>query len=261
MILAVTVHDDLHVIAVQHAARSRGHTQFHIVECDTIGGRQALSWRSHSDDEDVGSGTATATVLTSEGFVVAPSEAVVLWWRRPRADQEIAAHAGSTHERSLVNNDCRGALGGILASSFHGQWISPPEATDRAADKVYQLAVAREAGFRVPRTLISQSREDVIAFTRQVGRTIVKPVVGARGPSLWTRWIDDPESIPATSFEVCPATRSTSRALDTSGSTASASACTPHSSRPTNSTGAPTSKYRYPHGLFPRTCADLWAPY
>lgn len=206
MILAVTVHDDLHAIAVQHAVRGRGHTGFHIVECDMVGGRQGLSWRSHGDAEDVGSGSAAATVLTSEGLVVDPREAAVLWWRRPRADQEITAHAGSTHERSLVNNDCRGALGGILASAFQGQWISPPEATDRAADKVYQLAVAHEAGFRVPRTLVSQSREDVIAFTRQVGRTIVKPVVGARGPSLWTRWMDDPESIPETSFEVCPAT-------------------------------------------------------
>ncbi|MDQ0904827.1 hypothetical protein QFZ22_000812 [Streptomyces canus] len=204
MILAVSVRDDLHALAVQHAVRSRGERDFHIVESDTIAGRPSLSWYSHSDEG--ANGNQTATLLTSEGVAVAPEEAAVLWWRRPRADQEIAAHAGSTHERSLVNNDCRGALGGILAAAFDGQWISPPEATDRAADKVYQLAVAREVGFRVPRTLISQSRADVIAFTRQVGRTIVKPVVGARGPSLWTRWVDDPESIPAPSFEVCPAT-------------------------------------------------------
>ncbi|OKJ39012.1 hypothetical protein AMK22_11575 [Streptomyces sp. CB01580] len=204
MILAVSVRDDLHTLAVQHAVRSRRRHDFHIVESDTIAGRQTLSWYSHSDEDTCG--IRAATLLTSEGVPVAPEEAAVLWWRRPRADQEIAAHAGSTHERSLVNNDCRGALGGILAAAFDGQWISPPEATDRAADKVYQLAVAQDAGFRVPRTLVSQSREDVIAFTRQVGRAIVKPVVGARGPSLWTRWIDDPESIPAQSFEVCPAT-------------------------------------------------------
>jgi hypothetical protein len=174
------------------------------VESDTLAGKPSLSWYSHGDGAaDAG---RTATLLTSEGVAVAPEDADVLWWRRPRADQVITAHAGSTHERSLVNNDCRGALGGILAAAFDGQWISSPEATDRAADKVYQLAVAREAGFRVPRTLISQSRADVIAFTQQVGRTIVKPVVGARGPSLWTRWVDDPAAIPAPSFEVCPAT-------------------------------------------------------
>jgi hypothetical protein len=198
VILTVSVREDLHALAVQHAVRKRGEHEFHIVECDTIGGRQVLSWRSHS------SGSA-ATLLTSEGVRIAPEEAAVLWWRRARADQEITERSDSNQESSLVNNDCRGALGGILAATFHGQWISPPEATDRAADKVYQLAEARNAGFRVPRTLISQSRDEVIAFVRQVGRAIVKPVVGARGPSLWTRWMDAPEAIPASSFEVCPA--------------------------------------------------------
>lgn len=180
MILAVSFHDDLHAVAVRHAVRSRGHA-FHIVECDTISGRQSLSWRSHREEADGRAGAAT--VLTSEGVPVSPEEAALLWWRRARADQDLTGAAGSAHERSLVNNDCRGALGGILAATFHGDWISPPAATDLAADKLYQLAVAHASGFRVPRTLISQSRDEVIAFTRQVGRTIVKPVVGARGPS------------------------------------------------------------------------------
>lgn len=202
MILAVSHRDDLHALAVQHAVRSRGSQDLHIVESDNVSGRRGVSWSSHRDEE---AGTPAATLLTSEGISVPVEEAASLWWRRPKADQEITAHAGNAHERSLVNNDCRGALGGILAASFRGQWISLPEATDRAADKVYQLSVAREAGFRVPRSLVSQSREDVIAFTRSVERTIVKPVVGARGPALYTRWLDAPDTIPASSFEVCPA--------------------------------------------------------
>ncbi|MEV5884863.1 ATP-grasp domain-containing protein [Streptomyces sp. NPDC052020] len=132
-------------------------------------------------------------------------EAALLWWRRVRADQEVAGELTGEHERSLVNNDCRGALAGVLAAEFQGQWISPPDATDRAADKVFQLAVAEKVGFRVPRTLVSQSREDVIAFKQQVGRVIVKPVVGARGPLMFTQFIDSPELIPAESFDVCPA--------------------------------------------------------
>ncbi|MFE5908153.1 RimK family alpha-L-glutamate ligase [Streptomyces wedmorensis] len=203
MILTVSYREDFHAVAVQHAVRGRGH-DFHIVECDTIGGRAALSWHSHGAEESNAPGRAT--LVTSEGATVDPEEASRLWWRRARADQEISDRVSSAHERSLINNDCRGALAGVLAAAFHGDWISSPEATDRSSDKVYQLAVAREAGFRVPQTLVSQSREDVIAFTQEVGRAIVKPVVGARGPSLYTSWIDGPESIPEESFEVCPAT-------------------------------------------------------
>ena len=66
-------------------------------------------------------------------------------------------------------------MAGILASSFAGQWISRPEATDRASDKIGQLAVAAGAEKWVPRTLVSQSREEVLAFAQDVGRIIVKP--------------------------------------------------------------------------------------
>ena len=203
MILTVTVREDLHALAVQKAARARGDNEFHIIECDTVGGRQALSWRC--DGWSPHRRSHAATLLTSEGTRISVEDATVLWWRRARADQQITENARGDREKSLVNNDCRGALAGILASSFAGQWISRPEATDRASDKIGQLAVAAGAGMRVPRTLVSQSREEVLAFTQDVGRTIVKPVVGARGPSLWTRWLDDPESIPRKSFEVCPA--------------------------------------------------------
>ncbi|WP_245699955.1 ATP-grasp domain-containing protein [Streptomyces roseifaciens] len=193
----MSVEDDFHTLAIGRAAARRGYGNFHIVECDQISGRRSLAWSSHGD--------VPSTVLTSDGFPIPIEGVSVLWWRRMRANQQASANTVNDHERRLVNNDCRGALGGILAASFRGQWISSPEATDRAADKLYQLAVARDVGFRVPRTLVSQSREDVVVFAREVGRMIVKPVVGASGPLMFTQYIDDPASIPEESFWACPA--------------------------------------------------------
>lgn len=197
MIVAVSVKDDLHALAIRDAAIRRGYREFHILECDRISGRRSLSWSSHGD--------SPSTLLASDGASIPLEEVSVLWWRRVRANQQASACAANDHQRRLINNDCRGALGGILEAAYRGQWVSPPEATDRAADKLYQLAVAREVGFRVPRTLVTQSREDVIEFTQRVGRTIVKPVVGASGPLMFTQYIDDPASIPEGSFATCPA--------------------------------------------------------
>ncbi|MEE1793751.1 hypothetical protein PUR28_23755 [Streptomyces sp. BE308] len=197
MILTVSIEDDLHTLAIREAAARRHYSPFHVVECDRISGRPSLSWSSHRD--------SPATVLTSEGIAVPLEDVPVLWWRRMRANQQNSADAANDHERRLVNNDCRGALGGMLAASFTGRWVSSPEATDRAADKLYQLAVAREEGFRVPRTLVSQSRQEVIEFVRRTGRVIVKPVLGASGPLMFTQYLDDPSSIPEESFRVCPA--------------------------------------------------------
>jgi hypothetical protein len=184
-------------MAIQQAAVRRGYDSFHVINCDRISGRQSLSWCSRGNQQ--------GTVVTSDGSRIPVDEVSVLWLRRFRADQESGGLIASDHQRRLVNNDCRGALAGILGASFRGAWISSPEATAQASDKIYQLAVAQSAGFRVPRTLVSQSRDEVIDFVREVGRVIVKPVVGATGPLMFTQYIDEPASIAVESFEVCPA--------------------------------------------------------
>ncbi|MET9438092.1 hypothetical protein [Streptomyces sp. NPDC006551] len=197
MILTVSVKDDLHARVVQHTAFCRGYRDFHIAECDQISGRQSLSWSSHGD--------APNAILTAEGFSVPLSDVSLVWWRRTMARQQAWDNAVDDHQRRLVNTESRGAFGGIFAASYQGQWISLPEATSRAADKIFQLTVAREAGFRVPRTIVSQSRADVIEFARRVGRVIVKPMVGVPGPLMFTEYVDDPATIPEESFIACPA--------------------------------------------------------
>ncbi|MEU5180686.1 hypothetical protein AB0G49_11610 [Streptomyces longwoodensis] len=197
MILTISLRDDIHALAVQNEARRRGHQDFHIIECDELSGRQSLSWNSH--------GGSPTVLRASDGQRVRLEDASLVWWRRVRAAQKDAESRDSTSERNLINNDCRGALTGILCAAFQGEWVSHPEATDRASDKLYQLAVARRNGFRVPRTLVTQSREEVMSFLREVGRVIVKPVVGTSGPLLFMQYLDQPDSIPAPSYEACPA--------------------------------------------------------
>ncbi|MGH3671861.1 MAG: ATP-grasp domain-containing protein [Pseudonocardiaceae bacterium] len=198
MILIISIRGDLHSLAVQHGVRRRGYEQCHIVECDNMGGSPTLLWKSWTNPSE-------SKILTSENITISLEDVSVIWWRRVRADQLTATYLTNDHERDIVNNDCRGALAGILAATFSGEWISRPEATDRAADKLFQLSIAQRAGFRIPRTMVSQSRGDVAEFFRQEKKVIVKPVVGARGPLLYTQFINDPLSIPEQSFVACPA--------------------------------------------------------
>jgi glutathione synthase/RimK-type ligase-like ATP-grasp enzyme len=105
----------------------------------------------------------------------------------------------------LVNSDCRGALSGYLWTKFKGKWISHPEATIRASDKVYQLDVASRSGFRVPKTAIAQCSSDVAElFSGCDGRIIVKPIVGADQQFLETRMIQNPMDYLEESYNACP---------------------------------------------------------
>ncbi len=198
MILIVTVSGDLHALTVRDALRQRGHHDCHIIECDRVAQRDALSYGIDYDPGD--------RVLTSDGDAISVGDAGVLWLRTVTAHQILDRLVEDEHARAIIDNDARGGLLGYLATHFRGLWISTPDATARASDKIVQLQAAFECGFRVPKTLVSQSRDDVKDFFEFCsGEVIVKPIVGAPGPFLETRKLRDPDVFDADSFQAAPA--------------------------------------------------------
>jgi glutathione synthase/RimK-type ligase-like ATP-grasp enzyme len=199
MILIVTIENDLHALAIQRVLQQRNYAHCHILECDRIADRYRLRAGLAADSRG-------ATVVFPNGFTLDMTSVELVWWRRVRADQKLDRPVADEVHARLINNDCRGAVNGILQAFFRGVWISSPEATDRASDKIYQLAVALQNGFRIPETLIAQSQAEVAAFCgRYDGRVIVKPIVGASGPILPTQLVGDVSRFDKHSFEVSPA--------------------------------------------------------
>jgi glutathione synthase/RimK-type ligase-like ATP-grasp enzyme len=199
MILAITVENDVHALAVQRALMKRGYDDYRILACNKI----ASSHRLRVDQNNKG---GAASIEFPDGYKLDVGSIRLVWWRRIGADQDLDAQTSDDFQAKLINNDCRGALGGILQTYFKGTWVSCPDATVRASDKIYQLAVAKEAGFRVPETLVSQSKEEVKEFcARWGGQVIVKPVVGAAGPILFTQLLGDVNRFEERSFQMAPA--------------------------------------------------------
>ena len=182
MIVIVTVAQDLHALSVQERVRAHGH-ECHVLEADRVAQRPCLSYGIGHDVAD--------GALTSEDLRIGLADAEVLWLRTIRSTQILAQPIEDEHAVAIVNNDSRGALLGMLVTQFRGRWVSSLEATARGSDKLVQLAAAHATGLRVPRTLVSQSRGEILAFDAACGgRTIVKSVVGAPGPMLETKVLD-----------------------------------------------------------------------
>jgi len=197
-VLIVTISDDLHALSVQAALRARS-VQCNIVESDRLSGEEALSLTINCR------GLSNARVRTSEGTLLEIAACGVIWWRRPKALQQIDASALSEHQMGLINNDCTATLIGMLEGSFGGKWISSPRATEFASNKINQLAAAHKCGFRVPDTLISQFPEEVSQFNdRHNGRIIIKPVAGTPGPLLFTQFIRQEHLAATESIKACP---------------------------------------------------------
>jgi hypothetical protein len=198
MIGIVTVHEDVHALAVMRELIRRGYGECKIIAVDKIRSRHGVNVR-------IGIDGATANILAADGSTIQASDLRVVWLRRPRADQlDFPADEVKT-TTDLINNECRGAISGLLGTSVKARWISPLDATYRASDKILQLAVAASTGFRVPETLVSQSQAEVIEFFHKFdGKIIVKPIVGAPGPMLLTRFMGNPSELSEEAFLVCP---------------------------------------------------------
>ena len=198
MILIVTINGDLHALTVQDALRRIGHGDCLIIECDRIAQCDALSFGINYDMND--------RVITSGGQLVSIGDASVLWLRTVSGHQILDRPVDDEHARAIIENDARGGLLGYLSTHFRGRWISTPDATVRASDKIVQLQAALRCGFRVPKTLISQSRDDVKDFFEFCSRQVIlKTIVGAPGPMLETRKLRNPDEFDDDSFQAAPA--------------------------------------------------------
>lgn len=164
-----TIDRDIHAYAVRHELRRRG-VGCAIVEVDALADQGGMSWSPTNEVE-------ASCVRDVDGNQLAIGDLDVIWWRRfvgtPRIPDDVTDEAA----RDLVINDCRATLLGITLTEFRGEWISHPEATRRAENKLLQLRAAVRAGLRVPRTLVSQDPVVIRRFVEELGGDAIAKVV------------------------------------------------------------------------------------
>lgn len=95
-----------------------------------------------------------------------------IWYRRVRSSAKPDGMDQGIYQFCL--QESRAALlGGI--SGVQTRWLSHPASIWQAEHKPYQLALAAELGFRIPRTVITNSAAAIRRAAADFGRMIVKP--------------------------------------------------------------------------------------
>lgn len=172
-ILLLYTPGDMHGEAVRWSLRSRD------IECDVWHLSEFPAHRSAS------------IYVSGEGirhgrFGVSPGDGRldkydVIWMRRKgvptlASDLHNADRAFAKHEANIFIQNLR-AVAGHEAT----HWINEPSAAARANHKLRQLIVARQCGFDIPPTLVSNDADDVVSFAQKHGPHIVmKPFGGAQ---------------------------------------------------------------------------------
>ena len=130
----------------------------------------------------------------------------LIWWRRVNHPQKLPTSVSDCRYIDLINNDCREALFGLLIDKFSGTWINEPSASRLAENKLIQLSVAKKAGFKTPRTLISQDPRMIRKFCAMLkNNVVIKAVKGTHQHPLLTRRLSEEHLIDDSSLLLSPA--------------------------------------------------------
>jgi hypothetical protein len=193
--------DDLHALIIQKALEKYNDLKCHIVQSDRICGSGVLSW------SNVKEGNFECRLPVRDGSVALDVSGLdVIWWRRVGFPQQIPSTITDPAHVDVIENDCRASLSGLLLNEFRGTWINHPINTALAENKLVQLRVAQHAGFRVPRTLVSQDPTAIRHFCEWLDyKVVVKPVRGTRKTRMFTNMITPAHLTCDDSTALCPA--------------------------------------------------------
>jgi len=207
----ITIKQDLHALAVKTAFAGRHGWTCDVIEVDSLADTGSLNW---SPDN----GRAHGTLPARGGGRVDVSSLDVVWWRRFALGDDIALPKDVSDPTAIdvISGDTRMSAMGVMLCDFHGAWVSHPDATRRAENKLVQLRAAREAGFRIPKTLVSQDPVRIRAFANELGGSVVLKSLTNTNYAALTATIVNSEALacdralrlsPAIYQEVIPGTR------------------------------------------------------
>lgn len=190
----VTCRNDIHALAVQRRYQELFGGTCAIVEADGLAGSNGLTWR-------LGRAAQLVPVVGEESIDVSDIDAI--WYRRAHMPQIVSSE--DPDHRQFIDNSCSAVLHGVLETSFTGTWISPPDATHRAENKINQLCAAAAAGLAVPRTLISQDPSEVRDFVSEMNRAVVmKGLRFSKRQPLLTLKVEPHQLLDDAAIRLCP---------------------------------------------------------
>jgi glutathione synthase/RimK-type ligase-like ATP-grasp enzyme len=147
-----------------------------------------------------------STLPTMDGGLLDIKKLNLIWWRRVNYPQKLPPQVSDSRYIDLINNDCREALFGLLFDKFSGTWINDPSFSRLAENKLIQLSIAKRAGFRTPRTLISQNPKMIRNFCAMLKNNVVmKAVKGTHQHQLFTGMISEDQLLEDGPLLLCPA--------------------------------------------------------
>lgn len=87
----------------------------------------------------------------------------------------IFPNCQNIEDTNFINGERKDFFEGLYLA-LNCKWINPLFSTYKAERKIYQLSVAREVGFKIPNTILSNDPKQITNFIKINGKCIIKPI-------------------------------------------------------------------------------------
>jgi len=176
MILIISTPQDVHAQAVMKALTERGVTGHHILDLSEFPMRMDLGISMADGGEN------QFAVRLADGTRLDLGAATAIWWRRPQSFGLPPSMTDPVH-RAFANQECDFAFRGMWQCTS-ALWVNDVTRDAAASHKPWQLAIAKELGLSIPRTLITNRPEDAERFCAEsTGPVIYKAFLAS--PMAW----------------------------------------------------------------------------
>lgn len=177
---------DLHTFAIKKTMEEKYIRDVHIVDLSKYPMNRAASATSFA--AFCWRGESPRLKLSDPAVVIGESTAI--WWRRPQAFSIPPEVTDDTFQK-FIEEEWKFTFDGAVAATnchvvndFHNQRL--------ANNKIYQLQKAKDVGFNVPRSIISNSIDEIRSFECSIrGPVIFKPQGHSKYHVADTRVVDD----------------------------------------------------------------------
>jgi hypothetical protein len=164
MILIISSAQDPHVRPVQAALDARG-VAHRLIDLSEFPMRMDLGISMAPG------GPPQLALRLADGGRVDVGAATAVWWRRPQPYGLPAEMTDPVH-RAFAHQECDLAFRGMWQCT-DALWVNDVVRDAAASHKPWQLAVAREVGLAIPRTLITNSPEDAERFVAETSGPVI----------------------------------------------------------------------------------------
>jgi glutathione synthase/RimK-type ligase-like ATP-grasp enzyme len=165
-VLIVTEPDDLHAVLVKLALKEKN------IACDLFFSADIPSKQENSVKINENELRWTSSFMEDGMTDITSKSYSTIWWRRPRQPFiPDYAHADDVKFINKENYAFFQSIPHFLADNIW--WVNPVSSFNKIKSKAYQLKLARECGFNLPNTLISNSPDDIKYFIGEADETPV----------------------------------------------------------------------------------------